>query len=93
MDIDEEEIGIEKESKIRAKRNESVKRIVSLLIDFGKEFEIVEWGDGSGTDIIIKESEYNQVENETEEYRQTISINDNEYLTFERQEKEKQNDK
>lgn len=90
MDIDEE-TDFEKERKIRERRNEHIKRIVSLLIDFGKDFEIVEWESGEGTDIFIKETEYNQVENKSEKYKQTISINDNEFLTFERQ--EKQNDK
>ena len=88
---DEEDIEIERE---REKRNESVKRIVSLLIDFEKEFEVVEWGDGEGTDIIIKETEYNQVTNQFEKYTQKISINNNGFLTFERQEeiKEKKDD-
>ena len=91
---DDEDMEIERERKIREKRNESVKRVVSLLIDFEKEFEVVEWGDGEGTDIIIKETEYNQVTNQFEKYTQKISINNNGFLTFERQEeiKEKKDD-
>jgi hypothetical protein len=68
-------------------RLENVKKITNLLIDFGKEFSIKYWESGEGVDIII-----NEVDDDGYlKYPQVISLNDNGYLKFEKQEQDGQN--
>jgi hypothetical protein len=68
---------------------QNLNKILKLLNDFGKEYTIEYWGNGEGVNIIVKESE-GMIDGTLEEYTQTISLNENDYLQFEKQENKPQ---
>lgn len=66
------------ESKLKSNLN----LITNFLNEFGKEYEIITWDSGEGVDIKVKE--YDTETDKT--YYQIISINESEYMKFEKQE-------
>ena len=62
--------------------NEKLNKITEFLNYFEKEYSIKAWESCQGWDIIIEEYDSDIDTN----YKQVISLNENGYLTFEKQE-------
>lgn len=66
-------------------------KITNLLNSIEKQYKVEYWGSGEGVDIIIEESDFEMnpedlSENIEKRYQQVISINNNGYVKFEKQE-------
>ncbi len=82
-DIEEENID---------KMKKLLSEITTFLNKVEKEYEVKYWGSGGGVDIIIKELEYDEYHQTFIKYNQTISINNNGYVQFERQTTDKEDE-
>ena len=72
-------------------QKKALNKVTSLLNDFEKDYEVKMWASGEGIDIIIHEAEVinDDLGDNLIPYKQVISVNDNGFVKFEKQEEVK----